>query len=329
MIDDPILVNDWHAVATSKEAYEGRVIGVRLLEENVALWRSNGEVHAFKDRCPHRGTRLSLGEVRENVLVCPYHGWQYNGEGSCVYQPAHPDIKPPAKAVVEHYHVKEKYGLVWVCLGEPEKDIPDIVGIDDDYHMIITGPYDVNTSAPRAVENFLDMAHFPFVHTDILGEEPHTAIKDYDVEITDEGVVATNCKVWQPKSSSEMKSGAEVAYTYRVLRPYTAMLSKDPAAGEKPTELIFLTAVPKEELNIRIWVIMATTYGTDATEQLVHDFQDKIFNQDRAVLESQRPQRLPLDVTVEFHQRCDRTSISYRKWLKEIGLNYGTTLFNE
>jgi len=329
MIDDPILVNDWHVVATSKEVYEGRVIGVRLLEENVALWRSNGEVHAVRDRCPHRGTRLSLGEIREDVLVCAYHGWQFNGEGACVRQPAHPDIEPPAKAGLQNHQVKEKYGLVWVCLGDPEKDIPDIVGIDDDYYIVITGPYDVNTSAPRAVENFLDMAHFPFVHKSILGEEPHTAIKDYDVEITDDGVVATNCKVWQPKSSSAMKGGSEVAYTYRVLRPYTAMLSKDPAAGDKPAELIFLAAVPQDELNIRIWVIMATTYGTDATEQLIYDFQDNIFNQDRAVLESQRPQRLPLDVTAEFHQRCDRTSLSYRKWLKEIGLRYGTTFSNE
>ena len=328
MITDPVVLNDWHVVAKSDDIYEGKVTAVRLLEENIVLWRTDGEVSAFLDRCPHRGTRLSLGQIRDgNRLVCAYHGWQFDGTGKCKYQPAHPDITPPDRAGVQSFQAKEKYGLVWVCLGEPEKDVPEIVGCDDDYALVIAGPYDVGTSAPRAIENFLDMSHFPFVHTGFLGAEPNTAVKDYEIETTDEGIIARNCRAYQPQASSVHKEPAEVAYTYRVLRPYTAMLTKEPGAeGGKPSDLIMLTIAPKEELEIRAWIVMAMTYAKGQAEGSFRDFQDMIFGQDMAVLESQRPQRLPLDVTAEFHQRCDRTSITYRKWLNGLNLTYGTTL---
>ncbi len=326
MITDPVVLNDWHAVAKSDDIYEGKATPVRLLEENVVLWRTGGIVSALLDRCPHRGTRLSLGEIHDGErLVCPYHGWQFDGAGKCKYQPAHPDITPPDKAGVQVFHAKEKYSLVWVCMGEPEKDVPEIVGCDDDYTLVITGPYDVDTSAPRGIENFLDMSHFPFVHTGYLGVESNTAVKDYDIETTDEGIIARNCRAYQPQPSSICKEPAEVAYTYRVLRPYTAMLAKELGAkGEKPTDLIMLTIAPKEETQIRAWIVMAMTYAKGQAEGSFRDYQDMIFGQDRTVLESQRPQCLPLDVTAEFHQRSDRTSITYRKWLKDLNLTYGT-----
>lgn len=185
MINDHVLINDWHVVARSQDVAEGQLVATRLLEEDLVLWRLNGRILAWQDLCIHRGTRLSLGKVEGEAVVCPYHGWTYNAEGRCIRIPAHPDQVPPAKARLKPYKVRERYELVWVSLGEPDKDIPPFPEWDDPtYHKMLCGPYGpLHASAPRAIENFLDMAHLPFVHAGILGDPQRGEIPDYEVEV--------------------------------------------------------------------------------------------------------------------------------------------------
>ena len=84
MINDPVLINDWHVMGRAEDLAEGAVLPVRLLGEELVLWRSNGQVLAWQDLCLHRGARLSLGRVEAGSLICPYHGWSYNQAGQCV-----------------------------------------------------------------------------------------------------------------------------------------------------------------------------------------------------------------------------------------------------
>jgi len=96
--------------------------------------------------------------------------------------------------------VSERYGYVWTTLGTPARAAVDIPEADEaDRQHVVCGAVAVNASGLRIVENFLDMAHFPFVHTDILGAEPHTEVSQYNTEIrrdVDE-VWATNCEFFQ------------------------------------------------------------------------------------------------------------------------------------
>ena len=94
----------------------------------------------------------------------------------------------------------ERYGFVWACLGSPERQILDIPeAAEEDRYRLSGGSIRVQVSGLRAVENFLDMGHFPFVHTGWLGIEPHTEVTPYKVDITDDGeVLATECKFFQP-----------------------------------------------------------------------------------------------------------------------------------
>ena len=121
MIDDPVLLNDWHAVLPLAELdAQNNVTGTRLLGEDIVIWRAGDQIRAWKDLCVHRGTRLSLGEVLEDqTLQCPYHGWTYNADGYCIRIPAHPEQKPPTKARTFTYHAAIAYDMVWVCLGNP------------------------------------------------------------------------------------------------------------------------------------------------------------------------------------------------------------------
>ena len=99
MIDDPVLLDDWHPVARVEELAGGGPIPARLLGEDLVLWRSGDELHAWRDLCVHRGTRLSLGRVVDGVrLECPYHGWTYAVDGRCVLMPAHPEQSPSGQA---------------------------------------------------------------------------------------------------------------------------------------------------------------------------------------------------------------------------------------
>jgi phenylpropionate dioxygenase-like ring-hydroxylating dioxygenase large terminal subunit len=327
MTIDSILFNDWHVVANSDEVSDGTKFATQLLGENVLIWRSNGDIHAWLDRCPHRGSQLSLGEIRNgDTVVCPYHGWHFNADGQCIRMPAHPDQKISERAKATQFPVQEKYGLVWICLGEPANDVPEFFGVDEDYHLVITGPYDVETSGPRAVENFLDLSHFPFIHAGYLGEEPFTEMDDYDVEIVDDEVRVTSATYYQPRANVTSTEGIKVAYSYRVLRPLTVMLTKEPGAhGEKPTDLILMNNQPLEQEKTRVWFVLAMNYGYGESEKPFQEFQDTIFYQDKAVLESQQPKRLPLDPNAELHQPADKSSNIYRHWLKEMGLTFGTS----
>src|SRR4029077_11713690 len=101
MIDDPVLIEDWHPVALVAQLADGGPIAARVLGEDLVVWRSGEEFFAWRDLCVHRGTRLSLGSVVNGVrLECPYHGWTYGTDGRCVLMPAHPEQAPPEKARV-------------------------------------------------------------------------------------------------------------------------------------------------------------------------------------------------------------------------------------
>ena len=318
---DPLLNNDWHVVCRSSDLPEGSVGQSKLLGEELVLWRFQGEAKVWQDLCAHRGSRLSLGRINGENLTCAYHGWTYGGDGQCVMFPSHPEQAPPPTAHVKTYRSTEKYGLVWACLGDPVADVPAFAEwADDSYRKIHCGPYAYRASATRALENFLDVAHFPFVHGGLLGDEAHAEIGDYDVETNPDGIVARNVVVWQPDPDGTGR-GMTVNYTYRVLRPLSARFVKHTEEGDFAIQL---NVTPVDEANCIGWMVIALNYAGDTPESELRAYQDKITGQDIPVVESQRPERLPLDLQAELHLRSDRIAVAYRKWLRQIGLSFGT-----
>lgn len=321
MTDDPVLFNDWHAVAHSSELREGGIRAARLLGQDVVLWRSEQGVCAWQDLCLHRGARLSGGRIDKNCLVCPYHGWNYDAAGQCVKIPAHPTQPAPARARTVAFQVVERYGLVWVCLGSPETKIADFPEWEDaSFRKVGAGPYRFRAHGPRVIENFLDVGHFPFVHAGFLGDPGHTEVGDYEVETTAHGVIARDITIWQPDPDGTGKS-AEVKYTYRVQRPLTAHFLKTHGTRKFA---IFSCVTPVDEGESLSWLIMALDYAAETSDEQLRSFQDVVSLQDIPIVESQRPELLPLDLQAELHLRSDRAAIAYRQWLRKIGLKYGT-----
>jgi phenylpropionate dioxygenase-like ring-hydroxylating dioxygenase large terminal subunit len=317
----------WHPVALSSDVADTPV-AARLLGRDLVLWRDGaGALRAWADQCPHRGAKLSLGRVQGGRLECPYHGWQFEASGRCVQVPALPAFTPPVTHCARSFAACEAYGLVWVRLAEGAAALPAFAAEPDArLRKLNCGPYDVATSAPRIVENFLDMAHFGFVHEGWLGARSATAIDDYQVEATATGLRATGCKAWQPQSNLHSIAPAQVEYGYEVIAPYTAVLTKLPDAASVAIdgyrESIALFVCPLEPESSRVWFRFATA-DFSADDAKLRAFQDTIFMQDRPVLESQRPRRLPLDPRAELHTVADRASSAYRRHLKNLGITFG------
>lgn len=221
---------------------------------------------------------------------------------------------------------RELYGYVWTTLGAPAGepvDIPEVVESDRQY--VPCGPILVHSSGLRVVENFLDMAHFPFVHTDILGVEPHTEVKPYKVEIRREidEVWATQCEFFQPKAAMTASGAIDTQYMYRVTSPFVTLLYKTCPVAANRWDVICLFVQPLEPAESRVHPVMFLVDQATSRADLVR-FQQLIFLQDRLILENQRPVLLPLDPRQEIPTRADIMSVTYRRWLKEKGVTYGT-----
>jgi phenylpropionate dioxygenase-like ring-hydroxylating dioxygenase large terminal subunit len=220
---------------------------------------------------------------------------------------------------------RQRYGYLWATLGTPAMDLLPIPEADEtDRRVIVCGAISVKSSGLRIVENFLDMAHFPFVHTDILGAEPHTEVMQYTTEIrrdVDE-VWATNCQFFQPQAALSATGGIVTQYMYRVANPFATILYKTCPNAANRWDVICLFVQPLDPDRCRAHPVMFLIDDTSALTDLIH-FQQLIFLQDRIILENQRPRLLPLDPRTEIPTRADATSIAYRRWLKEKGVTYG------
>ncbi|TPL88403.1 aromatic ring-hydroxylating dioxygenase subunit alpha [Mesorhizobium sp. B2-3-13] len=218
----------------------------------------------------------------------------------------------------------ERYGFIWACLDKPWRDIIYIPEANEaDRHLVSGGSIAVKVSGLRAVENFLDMGHFPFIHTGWLGEEPHTEVAPYKVEITaQDEVLATECKFYQPIASPTAKEGFVVDYIYKVIRPYTVALYKSNPIQKHRLDVITLFVQPVDEENcIAHPYLCYLKEGMEAAT--VRSFMQLIFGQDKPILENQMPKRLPLDPRAETPIRADAVSISYRRWLRDRAVTYG------
>ena len=107
----------WVAVGGSTDLAPRSVMPAIVRGTEMVVWRdADGAVHAWRNRCPHRGMRLSFGFVDgDGRLACRYHGWRYGPDGRCAAVPAHPDLPPPAGVSVPAFASGERDGLIWVA----------------------------------------------------------------------------------------------------------------------------------------------------------------------------------------------------------------------
>lgn len=286
---DVVVADLWHAISAEDEVRVDVVTDTLLLDRRISYTRTADGVHVVWRSCP----ALRAGAPFEPALV---------------------DAPLP---------VKLQYGYVWTCVGDPPPELFAMPEFDDPVRRNMNaGSVVVATSAPRAVENFLDLGHFPFVHPGTLGVLPHTEVAEYGVEMRDGEIIATECDFYVPLAAPAMEGPAMTRYTYRVPHPFCVMLYYESPDDPTRQDIVALFVQPMTQELVRAHNYMGVVDHT-SSDNVIKAYQLLIFSEDKPILENQHPKRLPLDPRAETPIRADKSAIAYRRWLRELGLTYG------
>jgi vanillate O-demethylase monooxygenase subunit len=318
----------WHPVVYSADLTD-RPHGVVLLDQRLVVARLGGTAVVWDDLCRHRGTALSLGWVEGDRLRCAYHGWTYDQTGTVVEVPARPELSGKLRVSVPRYPVVESGGLVWTCLEpEPTFPVPEFPEYSDPSFRVVSGPvYDWRCSAPRRLENFVDFAHFAWVHEGILGSRDHPEVAEH--EVWREGPeLRFFQKVIEPNQGTTKDDLGlpdpflEVENTYRLTMPLTIYLDRKFPGDNR--YILVMTASPVGAKLTRSFWFIGRNYALGKPDEEFVRFEDVILGQDQPVVQSQRPEELPVDLSAELHVRgADKVSLEYRRWLIELARSLG------
>jgi vanillate O-demethylase monooxygenase subunit len=317
--DWAILAQYWHPVALSEEVTGETPFGGMLLDVPLVLYRAEGRLCAAVDRCPHRGTRLSLGKLRDGTLVCPYHGLEFNPAGRCVRVPAYGSRQRQAAYLdLSALPVEERYGLIWVCLSvTPLAGLPDWSAIEQPGNQRLVMNDVWNASAGRHFENFCDLAHFSFAHAGTFGVPGQPEVEPYQVETTDVGFRYTVDVPMMDGNVFGHAGARAIRSEYHVTLPFSTRLTMHYTKG---VEHICDVASPMSANRTRIFILKSRDHDQDEPLDDWLRFQIAVNEEDRIMVESQTPSGAPLQIDAERHIGSDRLSVAYRKALVELGM---------
>lgn len=325
-LDDKTWEHFWHPVCTLEEldaADKGRgpLLSTMLLGTELAIAKTASGVVAFNNRCPHRSAKLALGWVEDDSVRCPYHGWRYGAaDGMCVEIPAAPDgpIPPNAKAI--KYDCKVAYDLVWVRLdSEVDTEIPAHIVWDDPGFKSILGPsYTWKTHSARRVENYTDLAHFPFVHPETLGNSGEQTYLTPDIDFRSEGMMRFRYTPAENARNAIDVSGniSPLAFSdYTIRLPFGVTVDLTLQNGQRT--VLWVWATPIDAIHCRSFWFSCRNGDLDGPDQPHIDMQMRILEEDIHIVESQDPEQIPHPKD-EIAVGPDKVSLTYRKCLYDL-----------
>lgn len=316
-----ILADYWHPVCLSTDLTTDKPRAVVLLDEELVLYRAGETVVAARDLCIHRGVPISMGWMEGDEIVCPYHGFRYGPDGRCTEVPAQPDSAIPKKLCLQVYRVEERYGIIWVCLSsDPRQPLPDWPELDDQQLKQLQLEGDLwKCAAARHTENFNDLAHLSWVHAGTFGNREKPEVAPYEVKTTSYGL---HFEFDYERYSIDQRTGAppleKIHYTYDLTLPFYTRLRI--AFPDGHNFVICNLPSPQSARQTNVMFRMTRDFDLNGPGDTTLDVQRRVLAEDRPIVEAQRPERLPLDLSEEFHIRCDKFSTLYRKALVQIGL---------
>ena len=333
-------INFWYPMIRSEDLSPGKPEKVRVLGLNFAVFRTaSGEPAVLSDTCVHRGGSLAgpweLGQqprIVKDCVVCPYHGWEFAADGSCVSIPSIGyGTKPPSRAKVDAYPTVEKYGIVFAFLGDlPENERPPLLEVPEwdqpgwRANSILT--LDLNYYYERSIENGLDPAHNEFVHPTHgykgINRETYR-VRDYDVRDYDQGwgmwflhrfeAPGLKDKTWD---EAQTKAGGLYAGS-GTLGPSTMITEIN--VGEGQTFKQYFCEQPIDVNHTRVFFINMRNFMLDPKHDgPIHARNKVIAQQDINILDNVYPPRTPISNTKEVLMPADKAVVAYRQWLAKF-----------
>lgn len=330
-----MFINNWY-VAGVADQLGTAPLQVRILAHDFVLFRDDaGSIKCLSDYCCHRGALLSQGECRSGGIGCPQHGWEFSGTGQCTLIPAgtKTPTEPPKRARVPAYPVEEKYGLIFVFLGDlGEQERPSVPDIMPEWESgnwhkdVITRHKDVNYI--RMCENYNDPCHVHYIHEFAKWLPKGVTIVDH--ELTDRYVKSWHA-AWDANGNHSESSG--LMMEYNVISCVSRNTNYQP---DYPPQIVTAYTTPIDERNTMIYMVIlmpkdantvldgSTVRGATAEEHaaMVKMTRDVVMDEDYVVLKNARP-LLAASTTEELLVDTDRTLVQVRKMTVDYGQQQG------
>lgn len=320
--------NQWYVLLESDEV-KSKPIGVTRMGEKMVFWRDRaGKVHCAVDKCPHRGVQLSLGEVVNDHLQCPFHGFEYDAGGKCVLVPANGrNGVVPATLRLRAYPTYEAHGYIWVWWGEnPPADLEAPTFFDnlDDsfFYASAHDPWKAHYS--RVVENQLDVVHLPFIHRNSIGRGGRTLVDGPVVEWRGDKMLYTYVfnrvdDGTPPRKPSELSAKQATSVHLEFIMPnlWQNYIS--------PEVRIVAAFVPVDEENTLLYLrfyqrFLRLPFLGNLVAKLAMPFNLRVAHEDRRVVITHQPQPSGLKIGEALIQG-DLPIIEYRRKRDELQRN--------
>jgi phenylpropionate dioxygenase-like ring-hydroxylating dioxygenase large terminal subunit len=328
-----MLINFWYPAARSDELTD-QPFKRRMLGQDFVLFRdSQGVARCLSNTCVHRGGSLAGGKVKGDCVECPYHGWQFDGDGHCHRIPSlGPDAKIPGRTRVDAYPVDERYGLVFAFLGDlPEAERPPLMEIPE---YGADGPqegwaatiqyFEWGIDYMRSIENGLDPAHNEFVHPThgfSYEFEEQYRVRELDVVGDDWGTGFWTDYFAPPLAEEKMKqaSGRSENATVRIGTGHSGPANLWTYINPTPEMHIYQYAfeTPIDADRTSIYLVNLRNFLVEPEhDQRMMDRNQYVAHQDRDVLGELRPVLTPPTNQHELFMPADKVIGMYREKIK-------------
>ncbi|MGD1864856.1 MAG: Rieske 2Fe-2S domain-containing protein [Phormidesmis sp.] len=325
------LLNHWHPTIESKRLKK-KPVSVQLCNEEIVLFRtSKGAVGALKNRCCHRGMKLSQGWVENEEIVCPYHAWRYSPSGKA-FSPSTPKLNFCAPS----FTVVERYGIIWIKSADSPASFPDFSIQDHLFAGVVT--QDMQTPLEVVVDNFSDIEHNPTTHTYFGYAYENISNFEHRIETTDDSVRVINKGAQQPlpwlveRVFFNVHSGDQFINDWKTyFSPVHSIFDQSwvNPATEKPRRIqvklvVFYVPVSDDQTRLMIFVFANPIINKWIFQLLVGPivrfFVDYELKKDKEILENLADKQMPLSemqlgrydrVLGENRKRIDRIYRAY------------------
>lgn len=323
------LKNFWYAAALSQNLKD-KPLEVQMLGRTVVLFRGeDGKPRCLDNVCPHRGAPLSGGWVKkvegESCVVCPYHGWAFNGEGRLTEVPSCEDgAHWPKRPLVDAYPVEERGGFVWLFFGSKEMPveerppIPMCAELEDPNWKAVYGELEFNCNHFSVFENAIDMAHIHYLHGDSFGNQNNPVIHDMQVERDTFHISAKFSIHNKPVSPIWSFTAVErVPVEARAYLPSTSYVRIQLGAGV--SMITFVNTVPiDEKRSINRFCLIRNFAPWAIFDPWARNSMYRILGEDKVMIDKLQPEKLKHEVSLQ----ADLPQVAFRK-LRQEWINMG------
>lgn len=324
-----MFINFWYPAEWS-EALTDAPVKVRMLGQDFVLFRdAAGQAHCLSNTCVHRGGSLAGGKLVGDAVQCPYHGWEFGGDGACRRIPSlGPAARIPGRARVDAYPTVERYGIVFAFLGDlPEAERPPLMEIPEygqSGWWVTLQERNSRSDFRRQLENGLDPAHNEFVHPThgFSGTRDDYRVPELRIESTEWGSGFLTTYFAPPLKDEKMKAASGRSADAVIEAGTFHHGPTHMCTRIHPTAEVFIHQnvfkVPVDEFTVRSFLVQTRNFlQSEEHDERFKERNNVVAEQDAVVLADLHPFFTPETNNHEFLLPSDQAVVKYREKLAE------------